>query len=353
MFLAICMSGKNAVGDSYKNIINEFSDKKEWICVVPEGYSKAEFDKNFFKIILDEVSHAKNRIYQGIKFIYQIRKLIIEHKVRTIFIYFDNHWINSLLRLAVVDLEVKFVVWVHDDKLHIGANRKDIFIRTVNSHILFKLSNKIILSYESARSSFVQKYNINLEKIKTIFLPRMLEMEFPTIKTEDVQILYDFVFFGRIEEYKGIELFAQAANDIPNKKFLILGTGNYENIIREKLKMNNNVVFINKFVDNKDLAMYIKQSRWVVLPYKEATGSQTVQIANYYERPVIATSTGCFNEYIKNKINGLLAGKYNLANLEKALIKSENIIIDKEKMNTFLEENFSIGTVVKKIENLL
>ena len=49
MNLTICMSGKNAVGDGYRDIINSLPNKNEYIVVIPEGYEYDSFSADIFK----------------------------------------------------------------------------------------------------------------------------------------------------------------------------------------------------------------------------------------------------------------------------------------------------------------
>ena len=87
MNLTICMSGKNAVGDGYRDIINSLPNKNEYIVVIPEGYEYDSFSADIFKTLQDNVSHNKNRISASIVFAYKIRKMIMEYDIKNIFIY--------------------------------------------------------------------------------------------------------------------------------------------------------------------------------------------------------------------------------------------------------------------------
>ena len=103
------------------------------------------------------------------------------------------------------------------------------------------------------------------------------------------------------------------------------------------------------------MAIYIKKSKVVVLPYKTATGSQTVQISNYYGKPVLATRVGCFNEYVKNDINGIFIEEYSY----QALKNSINIVMNKDEkqFSKLILENFqkefSISKTVDKLKKIL
>lgn len=353
MNLTICMSGKNAVGDGYRDIINSLPNKNEYIVVIPEGYEYDSFSADIFKTLQDNVSHNKNRISASIVFAYKIRKMIMEYDIKNIFIYFDNHWINSIIALFVFDLSVNIICWVHDPQLHDGANKKDKLIRYINKNILFKSSSDIIVSYKEAIMEMCVNYNVPHNKICSIKLPEMVSMEFARLVQMDIPKLYDFIFFGRLEKYKGLDILINIAKELHNRKFLVIGKGPYEKLLNEYCCVHDNLTFINEFVSEYQLAEYVCKSKFVLLPYISATGSQTVQIANYYGVPVIASGCGCFSEYISEYVNGI---NIDFSDKNRAFSKIKNALEFKWKeyeIKRYFRAHFSINKIVKKICRIL
>ena len=186
-----------------------------------------------------------------------------------------------------------------------------------------------ILSYQAAND--VVKNSAELYqfegKMEVLYLPQMPEMEFVSLREASIPIKYDYIFYGRIEEYKGLELFIEAFDQTANgRKLLIVGTGRDEENIKTKVKNNPQIEFLNHYVESQDLARYIMMSRCVVLPYKSATGSQTVAIANYYGRIVLATKVGCFPEYIQEGENGFFIENYTVEAMKIALEKTDEYL---------------------------
>ena len=130
-------------------------------------------------------------------------------------------------------------------------------------------------------------------------------------------------------------------NEMSEVKLLIVGRGREDSGISRQVEKLDNVDFINEYVPNRKLAEYIKQSRYVILPYKTATGSQTIQLANYYNKLVLATNVGCFPEYVSNGENGFLIKMLNYDCLKEAMKKIIKINEDDyankilEKYNSF------------------
>lgn len=357
----------NAITDSYKNIINEFSGKSDTIAIVPGVYDESEFLKDFRVLIRENFSkHNKvTALLLAVKLAVKIRQLVKIHQVDKIFIYHENDWFNIFLYTSMIGLKVKYYIWMHDPVLHSGEGSITKAVKFVNSKFVYKSSKleKIFISYRDIKDFVSTYYRIEKTRIVPIKLPEIREMEFEDIRNIESSLShyrYDVIFFGRIEEYKGVELFIDSIDYLKKKyglrlKGLIAGTGRIESLISQKINGSENISFINKYLSNRELAELIAESRVVVLPYKDATGSITVQVANYYNKPVVASRVGCFPEYVENGTNGLLINEYSEAGLAEKiyeLFSNEALYRNiKKQIGSYFKENFDIKEVVKKLEN--
>lgn len=76
MILSICLGAKkDAVGDLYKDIMNNFPEKEKNIIIIPNAYNEKEFSNDFFKILREKLTITKGK-YNKIKGIYKLLKLI-------------------------------------------------------------------------------------------------------------------------------------------------------------------------------------------------------------------------------------------------------------------------------------
>jgi Glycosyltransferase len=350
--------------DSYKNIINSLKSKKEIIAFVPFHYANSEFGTEFAQLL--KFNSSQNRFGKIFSFISAVRELagiVSNQNVNKIFMYFDNCWINLFLILALRDRNIQYYLWVHDPDLHLGERRIAILLRKIMSRIVFPNIHQFIVSYREGKEILVDKHRIPAGKISVIHLPEMLELEFEDLKIKELSIPnydYDFIFFGRLEEYKGINILLDAVKQINSKstivKLLIVGRGNIETDIQKEASLISGVTFLNEYVENRQLAEYIIRSRIVILPYVTATGSQTVQVANYYNKPVIATRVGCFTEYITNYKNGLFIEDISSNGIIEAIekIKNVQVYVDiKKRIPTYFNENFNIKKTCQSLNNLL
>lgn len=351
MNLSICMSGRNAVGDGYRDIMNNIVNPEDYIVIIPRGYKKEEFNKNFHKVITDDVTKTTFQYFNAIRFAFRLRVMIRKEKIKNIFIYFDNQWFIPIFRCFLIGLDVKLLCWIHDPTLHIGVNKKDRLIRWLNKCFLFNRVNLFIVAYTEGFDVLVSEYKIPHNKIRCIYLPEMLSMEFPDIAESKESIKYDFIFWGRIEAYKGIDRIIDLSKAMLDKKFLIIGCGKCEAMVKEKCLNLHNIYFINEYVSDYDLAKYIKASKYVLLPYIATTGSQTVSIANYYGKPVIASNTGCFKDYITDNINGIKLSFDKEEDTIGIIRTLDNIHFDEKVIRRYCNKNFSIYSIVNSIAN--
>ena len=332
MILACCFGNERcAMCDMYKNVMNAMPNKENIVVIIPSAYGKDEFSNEFRDRIVENITGIKNKkkrlvyllpIYFKIKCI--LKKYPIQH------VYFQNsNFIYDMIIWLIYGNQAQYTLWLHDPVLHEGVTRLERWYRRAALATYFHSIKTFILSYQDAKN--VVKNSVDLcqfeQRMKVLYLPQMPEMEFMELKQEHIPIEYDYIFYGRIEEYKGLELFIEAFDQIADKKtLLIVGMGRDEKNIKEKIADNPRIKFLNQYAENQDLAKYIMMSKCVVLPYKSATGSQTIAIANYYGRMVLATKVGCFPEYIQEGENGFFIENYTVEAMKAALKKTDDYL---------------------------
>ena len=180
-----------------------------------------------------------------------------------------------------------------------------------------------------------------------------------------------FLFFGFIRKYKGlhqaIEAFAKLSEKRDDVSLLICGESFWNTLDSNKLstkikeatfgvlkklflkkeddeqdyrpldliqslKIEDNVMLVNKFVANEDVPQYFQVADSVVLFYLTATPSGIESISYNFEMPILATRVGHFPETIKNGFNGYLAEDRNVDDMVKVMELSINEPIDRNNV---------------------
>ncbi len=348
---------RDVMGDLYKDLLNSFPDKENIIAVVPNAYSLDEFSDDFFIKIHENVSNISGRFkrwFEIIKLMYRIKRL--NQKYNAKYAYFQIDQIFLDLVFYMFNRNLKYTMWVHDVTEHDGETFLFKFKKRLMENILYKRFNNIVVSYKEAAKEIKRKLHDEKINVEILKLPQLKELEFADIKNSNLPIMYDFIFYGRIEKYKGLELLLKVMtdNEMSKVKLLIVGRGRDDkNIVRQVEKLDN-VDFINEYVPNRKLAEYIKQSRYVILPYKTATGSQTIQLANYYNKLILATRVGCFPEYIIEGANGFLIDDITYDCLKESMKKIMKIDSNNYTYKIMKEyDSFNLGIISNKLYQII
>lgn len=138
-------------------------------------------------------------------------------------------------------------------------------------------------------------------------LPALLAEEGVPPPRGDVQ---DFLFFGRLRSYKGLDLlrdaFAAVRERHPGVRLRVVGEGDAETAA-PGLSAMPGVTVEQRWVPERELPALLVSARAVVLPYREASQSGVAVQALALGVPVIATPVGGLPEQVRPGRGGLLA----------------------------------------------
>lgn len=130
-----------------------------------------------------------------------------------------------------------------------------------------------------------------------------------------------FLFFGLISDYKRLDLFIKAANQIATENTLFIIAGNcqdwkkYKGMIQKPEHFRCDI----RFIANEEVADYFSAANFLVLPYDDATQSGPMMIALNYGIPVIASDIEAFTGLVSHGNNGFLFNKGNLQSLVEVM----------------------------------
>jgi glycosyltransferase involved in cell wall biosynthesis len=180
-------------------------------------------------------------------------------------------------------------------------HKKKSFIGNILKNDLYLLCYRnILLLSDSLEAEFVER---NRHKFKKIFHSGLGVYDFLTSFPIDKNRFGKYIlFFGRIDQYKGVDLLISAYDKTEafnnGIKLVIAGRTTPGYMINQD---NKNVVFLNKYLENVELANLIYHSFFVVLPYRTATQSGCVFSAFAFNKPVLATRVGDLPKQVNDK----------------------------------------------------
>src|SRR5208282_916345 len=103
---------------------------------------------------------------------------------------------------------------------------------------------------------------------------------------------FRFLFFGRIVDYKGIDLLLQAFSLLAARRddveLHIVGVGDLSRY-QSLLKRIPRVTIVNRWVDNSEIASFFNEADALVASYTEASQSASVTTAYGNGIPVVVT----------------------------------------------------------------
>lgn len=140
----------------------------------------------------------------------------------------------------------------------------------------------------------------------------------------------NFLFFGLITEYKGIDILAGAYKQLREERrdisLTIVGRGDFSKY--EKLYEGvEDVEIINSWIEDKEVGNFFTGSNIVtILPYIDATQSGVLAIAMKFKSLVIGTNTGGLPEQIVDGERGYLVEPSDIDDLYRMMrYVTENI----------------------------
>ena len=214
----------------------------------------------------------------------------------------------------------------HDVVPHSSVKLED---ATSTQNYIKKMDNVIVLS-KSYMDIAQKKYGLDKEHI---FYLRHGALEYPekSVKKQYYNLKsINFLYFGRIDGYKGLHVLAGAYGKLRKKytdvSLTIAGGGNFSEYKAEYANLQDCLI-VNKYLNDDDIAYYFNMPNVViVLPYIDASQSGVISMAFYYRKPIIVSDTGGLKEQLFNGEMGLFVEPKNVDDLYK---KMEMFILNK------------------------
>ncbi len=130
-----------------------------------------------------------------------------------------------------------------------------------------------------------------------------------------------FLWVGRIEKYKNVDLIVQAARKMPEKQFVFVGVGEQESRMRKIAGIN--CLFIGKVADSELVYLY-SHARALLMPQNEDFGYVSLE-AQFFGCPVIAYGAGGALETVIDGETGLFFNSQTVESVTATLERFEQI----------------------------
>lgn len=331
--LIVATTSYAGMGPYVSEIVNSFSSA-DGVYFFFHDYEDNYYRKNIKKelhgksIFYKEANSSFNKLKDLVlnKHTYDddIFELCCKNKIQLV------HYINGIPSIRMQEkMEKNGIIvlsTVHDLYPH---EAKKAWYKMLRQNIAYKRLNKNLQKAKYLVTNSMEQY----ETIKRMFPDKKVAFHsFPSLVTNEIingkdipDELKDIdkpyiLFFGRIEEYKGIHLLYQAFMESPQLQdkynLVIAGSGQLGFQLSPKYKK---VIFLNRYIKDSEIAYIYKHAQCVVYPYISATQSGVLSLAFYYQIPVLASDVPFFKGIIEKSNTGLLFKNGDMSNLKKQL----------------------------------
>ena len=274
--------------------------------------------------ILNFTRGLKNLLYQR-KFLAVLRDYVIKNDINLI--HTHHRFPEYMSVKAVKGLDIKTVTSAHS---FVSGFKKISF-----------MSDKIIAVSKAVGSYVKKKFNIEEEKIITLYnpaeeFPEINLIERQRIKTEigigkDLKVL---LFMGRFNEVKGYDTLLKSFKTINEKRkdVILLMCGDIEDRKLERIGIPPNMKLLSPRRNN---FLLYSIADVVVLPSRVDPFPLVMIEAGNFKKPFIGGNTGGIAEFIEDNVNGLLVNPGN----DKELVEKIIYLLDNKERADSLGNN--------------
>jgi len=222
---------------------------------------------------------------------------------------------TSLFLLPFIYRLKNKVLTKHDPIQH---NKKSFLYEFFKCRLVHKSYENFIFLSDALTEKFCKHYSIKKE---SIYYSRLSVYDyFRSFKDSGNNYGNYVLFFGRISEYKGVDVlidaFMQTKACKDGKRLVIAGRGKIKHSIES---LPTNIIVINDYISNDVLSNLIRHSSFVVLPYISATQSGCVMSAYAFNKPILATNVGDLPKSVIDGETGMICNPNDINKLASSI----------------------------------
>jgi D-inositol-3-phosphate glycosyltransferase len=232
------------------------------------------------------------------------------------------------------------------------------FLRWTSLKVMYHLVDCVIVHTQKMKEELCSLFHVPPEKIVVIphgINNRICRRGFSRIEAREKLSIestaHAILFFGQIDEYKGVEILIDAASllvrEDPAVVLMIAGKPKRQLKYAAKLKSQaakilseRNVLFRLQFIPVDEVETYFAAADCLVLPYKSIYQSGVIFLAYRFGMPIIATDVGSFREDVIDGITGFICKPNDAEDLAEKLrmFFDSNLFRQREQTRTRIIE---------------
>ena len=263
-------------------------------------------------LILDTYTDKKEFFFATIKLFIKerknIEKFFYDIQFDAIYVPMQTYWSYAISK-CFQGVPVYFTL--HDPKAHSGESFFNRLFYCVTKYEIRGAHRIILLS-----SKFIPYVQSHFHKQEILVIPHgaFFNYKKSVVGKKIVEYSNDkinFLFFGRIEEYKGLDILLSAYKCVEEKypkevSLVVAGRGDIDKYMHQMQNIKN-LTLLNFLIPDEHIRDLFSGNNVVtVLPYKDATQSGVIATAAMFDSLIVASDTGGLTEQLQDGRLGVL-----------------------------------------------
>lgn len=285
----------NTEVDCYAIVMSE-PDNDYWQDIVPEYRNRVIFMSS----PRSRYQRVKNLLFPAALY-RQINEASQRFQIDIIHCLTEDPYVASIIKRLKRKFEIYYTI--HDLEQH------EICYRNILHKLWFEWSHRMKVK----KLTWMVDNLVTSSKTQCLELCRKFPTKnvyyhpFPSLLTEAIISGSDsipeikdardyFLFFGRIEKYKGVDILYHIFKDsyyLRQEKLVIAGKGD----IYFDYQPLPNVTLINRFIRDNEIRNLFQKAKCVIFPYISATQSGVFSFCFYFRKKIIASDVPFFREF--------------------------------------------------------
>ncbi|MBI4646588.1 MAG: glycosyltransferase [Bacteroidia bacterium] len=325
------ITGGNTFWNREREIISILNKKADVFLIImhqPSGNYTIEEISNFcrqniIRYHVEDISHTRARNPMRFFKDYKLIRNIKSFKPDVIYIESCGSPYFAVLNRIMLGNK-KTIIAIMDYMLHQREQESFNF----NEQFYRFISTKFYKNFQFFSFTQEKLFQSDFSKKKSFVIRLFLvgtDLPRPDLSKEERMV--NFLFFGRIFYYKGVDILIRAGNLLAKKysNFKIIIAGDSESWSDEYAQLiENKSIFETdiRFIPKKCLPAYFQKADFFVAPYREVTESGPLLRAYYYNLIPIASDEDGFIEYIQDGKTGFIFKNKSAENLAEVMEKA-------------------------------
>lgn len=339
--MAICMA-KGFAEDKdnmvYCILSDEISNKNDWLA------------DDRLKITFIDTGNKKNFVFKTLKMLLVTTRQLKKQLKNKEFILSIQPFVHPWGALINKSINAKHCMGVcHDPNPHSGESLLNRFFAFVG----YSSTNELIVLTRKYADIVRQRFGKPVYIMKLGIFSNYSSEKRNSIESEN---RINFLFFGRIEKYKGIAVLLNSYKILCEKyediSLTIAGSGDFSEY-NQLVENCNNLSILNRYIRDEEVGnLFEKRNTVLVLPYLDATQSGVVPIAIDFEVPIIASDSGGLREQLDDGKIGLFVKPGSVSSLTekmKQVIENPNVLNEQIALEVAFKRELSWGSITKKL----